>query len=273
MNWYYVENGERKGPVQDSGLGTLVEQGAIGEETLVWHEGMPDWQPYRELLAGAPAAPPPTVTTATTGLSGGVCSRCGRAFPADQFIRLEGANVCPDCRPLVLQSMKEGVLQGNSRAEEVRRAHISHEASVKSVGILYFLGAGVLVPAGAVLLFAPEAAQKATGFALMLLGGFQLFCGIGIRKLRPWARIVAGVLSGIGLLGFPLGTIINGYILYLLFSKKGTTVFSEEYQRVIAATPHVKYRTSIIVWIFLALLLLLIVGAVVFAVFGMTRRM
>jgi hypothetical protein len=47
------------------------------------------------------------------------------------------------------------------------------------------------------------------------------------------------VLSGIGLLGFPIGTLINGYILYLFLSKKGRTVFAPEYQEVIEATPHV----------------------------------
>jgi hypothetical protein len=42
-------------------------------------------------------------------------------------------------------------------------------------------------------------------------------------------------------------------------------VFSEEYQRVIAETPHIKYRTSIVVWILLGLLLLLIAIAVLAA--------
>ena len=35
-------------------------------------------------------------------------------------------------------------------------------------------------------------------------------------------------------------------------------VFSDEYRAVIEQTPHIKYRTSIIVWIVLGLLLLLI---------------
>ena len=78
-----------------------------------------------------------------------------------------------------------------------------------------------------------------------------------MRALRPWGRIVGCVLSGLGLLGFPIGTAINAYILYLFLSKKGRTVFAPEYQAVIAATPDVKYRTSILVWIFLALLVAL----------------
>ena len=95
------------------------------------------------------------------------------------------------------------------------------------------------------------------------LAALQIWAGIGLRRLSPWARIPSGILSGFGLLGFPIGTLINGYILYLLFSKKGTTVFSEEYKRAIAQTPHIKYRTSLVVWILLGLLLLLIGGLVV----------
>ena len=69
------------------------------------------------------------------------------------------------------------------------------------------------------------------------------------------------MLAGFGLLGFPIGTLINAYILYLFLSKKGRTIYSPEYQEVIAATPHVKYRTSIVVWILLALVVVLIAAA------------
>jgi hypothetical protein len=86
--------------------------------------------------------------------------------------------------------------------------------------------------------------------------------------LRKWARIPTGILSGLGLLGFPLGTLINGYILYLIFSQKGKTVFSEEYQAVIEQTPHIKYRTSILVWILLGLVLLVIGIAISVAFFA-----
>ena len=82
--------------------------------------------------------------------------------------------------------------------------------------------------------------------------------------MKKWARIPTGILSGIGLLAFPIGTLINAYVLYLIFSAKGKMVFSDEYRAVIEQTPHIKYRTSIIVWIVLGLLLLLIA----FGIFG-----
>ena len=35
-------------------------------------------------------------------------------------------------------------------------------------------------------------------------------------------------------------------------SQKGRTVFSEEYARAIRATPHLKYKTSLLAWVVLA---------------------
>ncbi|MGE5190162.1 MAG: RDD family protein [Gemmatimonadota bacterium] len=59
MDWYYVDNGRRIGPVDDTTLQVLVNAGAVGPGTLVWREGMSGWQPYaaaRPEGAGAPGA-------------------------------------------------------------------------------------------------------------------------------------------------------------------------------------------------------------------------
>jgi hypothetical protein len=160
-------------------------------------------------------------------------------------------------------------VSANAEAEAIRKAHISHEASVKAVGILYYLGGiGVTVAALGGLMAAKGAAGVGMTVGLLAVGVGQFFAGYGVRALRPWGRIVGCILSAIGLIGFPIGTLINGYILYLFLSKKGRTIFAPEYQDVIAATPHVKYKTSILVWIFLALLLALFVFALLIPMFS-----
>jgi hypothetical protein len=156
----------------------------------------------------------------------------------------------------------------NAEAEAIRRAHITHEASIKAVGFLYYLGGvGVTLVAAASLLGAKDASVMLT-FVLIAFGVGQFFAGWAVRALRPWGRIVGCVLSGLGLLAFPIGTVINAYILYLFLSKKGRTIFAPEYQAVIAATPEVRYRTSIVVWIFLALLVALIAFGMLGSFFG-----
>jgi Ca2+/Na+ antiporter len=159
----------------------------------------------------------------------------------------------------------------DSAAEATRRAHISHEGSIKAVGFLYYLGGVVMTIGG---LAAVVGATHADAGAFMMLfvlavGIGQLVAGWGVRSLEPWGRIIGIVLAVLGLLAFPIGTVINAYILYLFVSKKGRTIFSPGYQEIIAATPQVKYKTSIIVWIFLALILgLLVVGIGVMMIGG-----
>ena len=165
--------------------------------------------------------------------------------------------------------------------EAIRRAHISHEASVKSIGTLYILGAVFMIPIGLVIMFGslqiadpqapngpPAALMIGIGFFYLLIGIVQLVTAIGLYRLRQWARITSIVLNVFGLLGFPVGTLICGYFLYLLLSQKGQTIFSPEYADIVAQTPHVKYRTSIIVWILLAVVGLLLIFAFLATLFG-----
>lgn len=158
------------------------------------------------------------------------------------------------------------LLDTTSDAEAVRKEHIKHEASVKSIGFLYWLAAVALVLSGvALLLRSREAADfqrlPLYGGLLLVLGVLLFLLGTGLRQLKKWARIPAGIWAGVGLLGFPLGTLINAYILYLICCKKGSVVFSDAYKQVIQQTPHVKYKTSILIWLLLILLILVAFGA------------
>lgn len=156
-------------------------------------------------------------------------------------------------------------------AEAIRRHHIAHEASVKSIGTLYLVGFVLLLLGFMVMIFNIASAAMPPGVLsgmitratiLLVFGVFQGAVGFGLQKLKPWARWTAVVLSAIGLLGFPVGTLISIYFLYLLLTEKSSTVFSPEYQQIIAQTPHVKYKTPMVAWLALGILgLLLVLGA------------
>ncbi|HRX81052.1 MAG TPA: hypothetical protein P5307_18415, partial [Pirellulaceae bacterium] len=109
-------------------------------------------------------------------------------------------------------------------AEAIRSQHLSHEASVKSIGILYLLSAVFLVPAGLLMLASGRMLLVGLGAFYSAFGILQGAAGIGLRKLQDRDRYVAVCVAVIGLIGIPLGTIISGYILYLLLSKKGIVV-------------------------------------------------
>lgn len=76
LMWYYAENNQQRGPVSAAEFEGLVQAGTITDETLVWREGMANWQAWREVKPAAGAAPIPSgtpapfATRARTGGSG-----------------------------------------------------------------------------------------------------------------------------------------------------------------------------------------------------------
>ena len=64
MNWYYVENGQQKGPVTQDQMDELARQGTIKADSLVWTDGMANWLPYSQARPGSGAAPAAAVTGA-----------------------------------------------------------------------------------------------------------------------------------------------------------------------------------------------------------------
>jgi hypothetical protein len=50
--------------------------------------------------------------------------------------------------------------------------------------------------------------------------------GIGLLKYKPWARILAIVLSVINLIHIPFGTVVGIYGLWVLFNKETEAMFS-----------------------------------------------
>ena len=61
---------------------------------------------------------------------------------------------------------------------------------------------------------------------LVLLSLPGVIIGIGLVQRRPWARIAGIVLSILGLMMVPFGTIVGVYGLWVLFSKETEQLFS-----------------------------------------------
>lgn len=53
MNWHYADGGRQFGPLSEAEFLQKVGGGIIQPDTLVWREGMANWQPWREVAAGA----------------------------------------------------------------------------------------------------------------------------------------------------------------------------------------------------------------------------
>ena len=179
-----------------------------------------------------------------------------------------GASRNPDYNPYAPPSANLESNAAPSDVEAVRRELLKHETSIRSFGTLYLLGFAftVLATVGLALVTIASPTAEDRGILILLtvlyglLAVLNYHLGQGLRRLDKKIRGLATFLSVLGLIAFPIGTLINGYFLYLLHSEKGKRVMTPEYQEVIAKTPHIKYKTP--VW--LIVLALLILGLVVF---------
>ncbi len=97
MKWYYESGGQQQGPVSEADLDRLAAEGKITADTLVWRDGLADWQPLRE------ARPPRGEDTVR-------CASCGEFFPPAEVIEIGDRTICSRCKPAVLQSLQQGTL-------------------------------------------------------------------------------------------------------------------------------------------------------------------
>lgn len=132
-----------------------------------------------------------------------------------------------------------------------RRAHLQVERSLQSYGsVMVFVGnfgllfsaLGLLV--GGLLLGLDPAIVGPGTIGIGVMSGGLLWLGLGLRARRPSARIPATVLAVLMLPSFPVLTVVGIHLLRQLWSEKGKRVFQPDYEEVIAATPHVVYRSS-----------------------------
>ena len=117
MNWYYVEAGQQAGPVDDAQLEGLASSGKIQPDTLVWREGMPNWQPFQETrpsglrLAAVPpvmGAGQASAAAASVAADEAVCAECGGIFNKQDMIHHGNMYVCANCKPVFMQKLREG---------------------------------------------------------------------------------------------------------------------------------------------------------------------
>ena len=93
--FYYSLNGQQQGPVSEDQLRQMVATGTLTPDTLVWREGMAQWQPLASVVAGISS----TVQ----------CSVCKQLFPPDQTLTISGKIICASCKPQFVQGMREGI--------------------------------------------------------------------------------------------------------------------------------------------------------------------
>ena len=153
MNYYYAVGGQQNGPVPEEQLDQLVTSGSLSPETLVWKEGMANWEAYSTIKPGAAgsASAPPIAVSSLPIANGVVCTVCRGIFPPDQVIRYGEQYVCGTCKPRFVQGLREGTIfaaDALSYASFGKRflAKILDFLIGNVIGILVGLGGAAILP-------------------------------------------------------------------------------------------------------------------------------
>lgn len=102
------------------------------------------------------------------------------------------------------------------------------------LGVLGILAAGVVVlaVAGGGLISGDRTAITVTMIVALVIGGFLvlvsapgIIAGFGLLGYQPWARILTLVLGILNLPGFPTGTALGVYTLYVLLDDETSRLF------------------------------------------------
>jgi uncharacterized RDD family membrane protein YckC len=99
MEWYYASEGKQFGPISDADFRNLVTAGRITPNTLVWREGMPNWQAFSTAQSGAVADAPGSLS---------LCVECGKPFAPEDMVQYGAVRVCAACKPIFFQKLKQG---------------------------------------------------------------------------------------------------------------------------------------------------------------------
>jgi uncharacterized RDD family membrane protein YckC len=165
MQWYYAVGDQRQGPVEQAEFERLVATGIIRDDTLVWRQGMAQWQPYSTVQASSA----PRVDDGTE-----VCAVSGKRYPRREMINYEGKWISGEHRDAFFQRMREGIALPTDGAVPGPYGYGGFWRRLVAFWLDGMIQGVVLLPiyvAGAIA-FAPTGRNPATE-----LGGFMLFLG------------------------------------------------------------------------------------------------
>lgn len=102
MEWFYVSDGRQQGPVSADILESLAKSGTVSPDTLVWRDGLREWQPYSQIFRNS--------TLTVDPVPQHFCSQCGRPYSDMDLIHYGDEWICGSCKDVFFQRVRQGDL-------------------------------------------------------------------------------------------------------------------------------------------------------------------
>lgn len=144
------------------------------------------------------------------------CTRCGAENGSE-------ARYCMKCG----SAFSAGVV----RQAPPSRPPVERPPWITVIAVFHFILDPLLAIAGGVLILDPDSGRDqpydvGLGSLIFLVAVIGMIAGIGLLQGKAYGRRIQIVLSILGLLLFPIGTIINGIVLWYLFTPAVKTIYS-----------------------------------------------
>lgn len=98
--WFYATDDTPRGPISREELLQLDRDGVLKANSLVWREGLPRWEPWRELA--------PSLRSESDAEESAVCAHTGRRLPLSQMSRYGEHWVAREELDAFVQALREG---------------------------------------------------------------------------------------------------------------------------------------------------------------------
>ena len=149
---------------------------------------------------------------------------------------------------------------------DIRKKYLKTEAAFNTIGIAFF---GIAVVLGVVMIATSIVGLRLGNQGTVLVSSAlfipivlaNVMIGQGLRKLESWARIPSTFVSLLLLVHLPIGTLIGGATLFLVYSEQGKRVFSDEYRQVMQATPDIKHKSHF-TWVAIATIFIVVIALI-----------
>jgi uncharacterized RDD family membrane protein YckC len=104
-SWYYAAGGRQAGPITEAELDALITSGAVKGDTLVWREGMQEWQPHRVARPEVPVPQAPAIPAAEGAMR--FCTECGQPKLERELVTFGDRVVCASCKDAFTQRLRQ----------------------------------------------------------------------------------------------------------------------------------------------------------------------